>query len=81
MKINDKFKIWADSNKQTKPFAVVMASLAIIVGIAIFWVAITFIPFYALMSLLSWCFSWTLDFKFILGAYVLAALIMWMTRK
>lgn len=81
MKINEKFKIWADSNKETKPFTVVAASLAIIVGIAIFWVAIAFIPFYALMSFLAWCFSWTLDFKFILGAYILAALIMSLTRK
>lgn len=81
MKINDKFKIWAESNKQTKPFTVVMASLAIIVGIAIFWFAITFIPFYALMSLLAWCFNWTLDFKFILGVHVLAVLIMCIIRK
>lgn len=81
MKINDKFKIWVDSNKGTNPFKVFAASVGILIALAIFWVIITFIPFYALVSFLTWCFGWSIDLKFIVGMYVLAALVIWLSRK
>lgn len=81
MKINDKFKIWVDSNKGTNPFKVFAASVGILIALAVFWVIITFIPFYALISFLTWCFGWSIDLKFIVGMYVLAALVIWLSRK
>lgn len=81
MKINDKFKIWVDSNKGTNPFKVFAASVGILIVLAVFWVIITFIPFYALVSFLTWCFGWSIDLKFIVGMYVLAALVIWLSRK
>lgn len=81
MKINDKFKIWVDSNKGTNPFKVFAASVGILIALAVFWVIITFIPFYALVSFLTWCFGWSIDLKFIVGMYVLAALVIWLSRK
>lgn len=81
MKINDKFKIWVDSNKGTNPFKVFAASVGILIALAVFWVIITFIPFYALISFLTWCFGWSIDLKFIVGIYVLAALVIWLSRK
>lgn len=81
MKINDKFKIWVDSNKGTNPFKVFAASVGILIALAVFWVIITFVPFYALVSFLTWCFGWSIDLKFIVGMYVLAALVIWLSRK
>lgn len=81
MNNTEKFKAWANSNKKTSPFKVFAASIGVIIVLAIFWIAITFIPFYALVSFLTWCFGWMVDFKFILGMYVLAALIVLLSRK
>lgn len=81
MNNTEKFKEWANSNKKTSPFKVFAVSTGILIALVIFWVAITFIPFYALVSFLIWCFGWYVDFKFIVGMYVLAALVIWLSRK
>lgn len=77
----EKFKEWINSNKKTSPCKVFAASIGILIVLVIFWIAITFIPFYALVSFLTWCFGWVIDLKFIVGMYVLAALVIWLSRK
>lgn len=81
MNNTEKFKAWANSNKKTSPFKVFAASVGILIALVIFWVVITFIPFYAIVKFLIWCFGWSVDFKFIIGMYVLAALIVLLSRK
>lgn len=81
MNNTEKFKNWANSNKSENPFKVFAASVGILIALAVFWIVITFVPFYALASFLTWCFGWAIDFKFIVGMYVLAALVIWLSRK
>lgn len=81
MNNTEKFKAWANSNKKTSPFKVFAVSVGILIVLTIFWIVITFIPFYALISFLTWCFSWSIDFKFIVGMYVLAVLVVLLSRK
>lgn len=81
MNNTEKFKNWANSNKSESPFKVFAASIGILIVLAVFGIIITFVPFYALVSFLTWCFGWAIDFKFIVGMYVVAALVIRLSRK